>query len=192
MFVEEKNDITNKQHFEWIKERWYCLVVLSFSFLSFLIIYLSSVPPFSISSLSFFPNPNKKKSLLLPLLNHLSLFITFFLFVLFFLLLSLCLVLFFQSLSFVFATFLFHSFEISFRSDIGLFSVSPILILRFPLLKVVISFFLYSILLKHAAILIERFGQTCMTKEQSEMLTLMNHPFTRPLLHCAVRCTYRP
>ena len=34
-----------------------------------------------------------------------------------------------------------------------------------------------------------------MTKEESEMLMLMNHPFARPLLHAprrAVRCTYRP
>ena len=30
------------------------------------------------------------------------------------------------------------------------------------------------------------------TKEQSEMLMLMNHPFARPLLHWAVRCTCRP
>ena len=105
-------------------------------------------------------------SLLLLLFNHLSLFITSFSFViLFFLLLSLCLVLFNSFSHLSLQTFLFHSFEISFRCDIVLFSVLPLLILRFPFLKVLISFFLYSILLKHAAILIERFGQTCMTKE---------------------------
>ena len=51
---------------------------------------------------------------------------------------------------------------------------------------------LYSILLTHAAILIERFGQTCMTKEQSEMLML----WTIPLLgRCCIGLyvvPYRP
>ena len=35
---------------------------------------------------------------------------------------------------------------------------------------------------------VERFGQTCMTKEQSEMLMLMNHPFAWPMLHRDVHC----
>ena len=87
---------------------------------------------------------------------------------------------------------LWKLFSLSFIWNIVLFSDLPLLILRFPFLKVVISFLIYSILLKHAVVLIEWFGQTCVTKEQSEMLMLMNHPFARPLLHWAVRCTYRP
>ena len=56
--------ITNKHNFEWMKEKWYVLVFLSFFFLSFLTIFLS-FPPFSISSLSFFLlfNPNQKTNL---------------------------------------------------------------------------------------------------------------------------------
>ena len=58
-----------------------------------------------------------------------------------FLLFSLCLVLFnFFSHSSL-QTFLFHSFEILVRCDIVLFFVLPLLILRFPFLKVVIVFF---------------------------------------------------
>ena len=79
-----------------------------------------------------------------------------------------CLIQFFQS--FVFAnfslSFIWNIVPLWYRSLFRLtFTYSA-----FPFLKVVISFFLYSVLLKHAAILKERFGQTCMTKEQSEML----------------------
>ena len=79
-------------------------------------------------------------------------------------------------------TFLFHSFEISPRCGIVVFCVLPLLFAFSIFSKFVTSVFLYSILLKHAASLIERFGQICMTKEQSEMLMLMNHPFARPLI----------
>ena len=91
-------------------------------------------------------------------------------------------------------TFLFHSFEILFSCDISSLFLFPLLILCFLFLKVAISlfFFLYSIVLKHAAILIERFCKPCVTKEQNEMLIPMNHPFARPLLHRAVPCTNRP
>ena len=65
-------------------------------------------------------------------------------------------------------TFLFHSFGILFRRDIVLLSVLPLLFCVFHFSK---CFFL-----QHAAILTERFGQTCMTKEQSEMLLL--YPLT--------------
>ena len=117
---------------------------ISFFLKSFLIIFLS-FPPFSISSPSLFLlfNPNQNLlSLLLLLLNHLAVCITFFLFVIFFFLLfSLCLVLFNAFSHSSLQTILFHSFEILFRYNIVLFSVLPLLILRFPFLKVVIGFF---------------------------------------------------
>ena len=103
-----------------------------------------------------------------------------------------CLIQFFQS--FVFANFsllfIWYIVPLWYRSLFCFtFTYSA-----FPFLKVVFSFCLYSILLKHAAIPKERFGQTCMTKEQSEMLMLTKHPFARPRpsLHWTVRCTYRP
>ena len=69
-------------------------------------------------------------------------------------------------------TFLFLSFEIlfqmNFTSTYSAFSISQLLL-----------FF--------STCSIERLGQTCMTKEQSEILML--YPFARPLLHSAVRCT---
>ena len=90
-------------------------------------------------------------------------------------------------------TFLFHSLKIHSVVISVLSSYFPLLILRFPFLIVAISLFFYSILLKHAAILIERdFDKHAWQKEQSEMLILINHPFARPLLHRAIRCTYRP
>ena len=86
----------------------------------------------------------------------------------------------------------FYSFEILFCSDIVLFSVLPLQYL-FCIFRFSKLLFFFSLLHSfNTCILIERFGQTCMTKEQSEMLMLMNHPFARPSLHWAVRCTYRP
>ena len=118
----------------------------------FLIIFLS-FPPFSISSLSFFLlfNPNEKKilSLLLILLNHLSLFIAFFLFVIiFFLLFSLCLILFWiiffsQSSLQTFLLFIWDIVLLWYRSLFRF--TSYLLILRFPFLKVVVIY------LQHAA-----------------------------------------
>ena len=159
-----------------ILNEWKRITHFSFFFLFIFTDYFaffSSIFDFFAVILSFIQVPIKIfLSLLLLLLNHLSLFITFFLFViLFFLLLSLCLVLFHSFRHLSSQTFLFHSFEISSHSDIVVFRFT-FAILRFPFLKVVISFVLYSIILKHAAILRERFGQTCMIKEQSEMLML--------------------
>ena len=150
MFVDK--NITNEQNFD---------------FLSFLIMFLS-FPPFSISSLSFFLLFNRNQDLFFHCFffyHNLSLFITFILiryyFLSYFVSLS-CLIKFFQS--FVFANFCLSFIHLKYRS---LFCFT-LLILRFPFLKVDISFLLYSILLNYAVVLKERFGQTCMTKEQSE------------------------
>ena len=149
-----------------------------FFFFSFFLIIFLSFPPFSISSLSFFLlfNPNQFVSFIASsLLNHLAVFITFFLFViLFFLLFSLCLVLFhFLSLrlcklfSFIHLEYCSVVISFSFPFYLYLFCV-------FHFSKMLFFFFF-----QHAAILIERFGQsTCMTnmtKEQNEMLML--YPF---------------
>ena len=105
-----------------------------------------------------------------------------------------CLVIqFFQSFVFV---QLFSFIHLEYRSVVISFSFPFYLFLfcvfHFSKLLFCLFIFLYSILLKHAAILKERFGQTCMTKEQSEMPMLINITFARPLLHWAVPCTYRP
>ena len=109
-----------------------------------------------------------------------SLFIMFFLFVIFFRLLSFCLVLFNSSV--ICLCKLFSSIHLEYRSVVIwlTFPFYLFLFCVFHFSKLLFRlFFIYSILLKHAAILIEKFGQTCMTKEQSEMLMLMNHPFAR-------------
>ena len=139
----------------------------------------------------FYSIPIKKiLSLLLILLNHLSLFIAFFLFVIiFFLLFSLCLILFWiiffsQSSLQTFLLFIWNIVLLWYRSLFRF--TSFLLILRFPFLKVIVIY------LQHAAILIERFGQTCMTEEHLWSEMLMLYSSVRPLLHWAVRCTYRP
>ena len=100
-------------------EKSYCLVFLSFYF-SDCFSFFSSFPPFSISSLSFFLlfNPNQDSFFhcfffysIIFSLDHVFLFV-----ILFFLLLSLCLVL-FNSFRIVFSNFLFHSFETLFRCE---------------------------------------------------------------------------
>ena len=143
-------------------------------FLSFFIFsdYFSSFPPFSISWLSFFLlfNPNHFFLSLLLLLNHLAVFITFFLVViLFFLLFSLRLVLF--NFLFIHLCKLFSFIHLEYCSVVISFSFPFYLNLFcvFHFSKLLLCFFL-----QHAAILIERFGQTCMTTEQIEMLMLLN------------------
>ena len=101
-----------------------------------------------------------------------------------------CLIRFFQS--FVSVTFLFHSFEISFCYDIVLFPDIPLIILRFPFLKVVTFFSLFHSFkpCSHS----HREARTNMHDKGTtwRSMILMNHPFARPLLHWAVRCMYRP
>ena len=153
----------------------YFLSFFPFSISSRLFFYSIPFNIFSFVSQSFFKSYSSE-----------TLFLMFFLFViLFFSLISLSG--FIQYLQ----TFLFDPFEISFRSFVVISFTFPIYLyplylfcvynfseLLFPFF----FFFLYSILLKHAPILTERFGQTCMTKERSEMLImLMTHPFARPL-----------
>ena len=85
--------------------------------------FFSSIFNFLAVILSFIqPQSKHFLSLLLLLLNHLAVFITFFLFIIiFFLLFSRCLVLFNMFSHSSLQTFLFHSFGILFRYDIVLF-----------------------------------------------------------------------
>ena len=147
-----------------------------FFFLSYLSIFpVSAFPSFSIPS-SFFLlfNPIHCFSFFVP---SFSLCIKFWLFVILFLL-FLCLI-FFGSFSHLsLQTFLFHSFELSFRCDI----VRSLFLFIYLYLFCVchcseLSFRFFF----HAAIIIEKFGQTCMIKEQSEIPA-----FARSLLHRAV------
>ena len=91
--------------------------------------------------------------------------------ILFFLLLSLCLV-------------LFNSFShLSLQTSLSFIHLTSRSLFRFTFIYSAFSIlqkcyfvFAFSIGLKHAAVHIERFRQTCMTKEETEMLMLMNHP----------------
>ena len=94
------------------------------------------------------------------LLNHLSLFLSCFSYSLF---LSFfcyyCLVLFNSCSHWSLPTFLFHSFEISFCCDIRSLFLFPFTYSAFSICQS--CYFVYVFFF----ILIERFGQTCMTKE---------------------------
>ena len=157
--------------------------VICFFFHLFFSDYFSSPPPpyiFDVTVLPVILSFIQSHSRFL--LNPLSLFLSCFSYSLllsFFFYHCLCPVLFNYFSHRSLQTFLFHSFEILFSCDNSSLFLFPLLIL-------------YSIVLKHAAILIERFCKPCVTKEQNEMLILMNHPFARPLLHRALRCTNRP
>ena len=90
-----------------------------------------------------------------------------------------------------FQWFVFANFSLSFIWNNAIsfsFQFYLYLFCIFHFLKVIIVFFSSTCSHSH----IERFGQTCMTKEQSEMLML--YPFARPLIAALVRirCTYRP
>ena len=161
------------------------------SFFIFFLIILLSFPAFSMLQfwLSFFLlfNPIQDFSFIAP--SFIKLFLSFYhVFLICYSLISFffyyCLCLVYLILSVIDLRKLFSFIHLKFRSVVisVLFSYFPLLILRFPVLKVAISFVFIPFFLKHVTILIE----TCMTKEWSEMLILMNHPFARPLLHRAI------
>ena len=122
---------------------------------------------------------NYKITYLFPSFKMLFIFISFFLQTFTYSAFSISQFVFFFLLSSCFLWFLFLSF---FLFSFFLFSCFLSFLSFFS------SRFIYFLLLKYAAILIGRFGQTCIIKDQNEMLMLMNHPFARSLLHRTVRC----
>ena len=161
--------------------------LLSFYFFSFLIIFFLFLHfrCYSPDCHSFFYSiPFKIFSLIAPsfIKSSFYLFIMFFLFV----------ILIFLIIAFVLFYFIlpdlqpliFANFSLSFIWNFVLlcypFSFPKYFLYLFCVFHFskLLFFFYSSILLKHAAILIERFWQTCMTKEQSEMRLI--HPFARP------------
>ena len=172
----------------------FSLILFPFYF----VIIFCFFPPFYISSLSFFLlfNPSQDFSFIASssfIKWSLFLYHVFIIHIFLFSFISLSrLIQFFPS--FIFANFYLSFIWIIVCCDIVLCSVLPLLIQHFPFHKVVVylpfTYMFYSILLKNAAILIERFGQTCMTKEQSEMLMPMNHPFARLYIAALSRMLY--
>ena len=103
----------------------------------------------------------------LRLLNHLSLFFYHVFLIRYSYLSSVIIVLFYSILSVIDLCKLFSFIHLKFRSVVisVLFSYFPLLILRFPFVKVAISFFVFHSFKTCSHSHIERFGQTCMTKE---------------------------